>query len=112
MFYAWHLILPRSLWLYLTPLIIIVGSQGDGSLITVRNTSHEEEREKKKRARPQAGSSELQTGGVFTASFSLPSMRFVTRGCLGLEPCPPVAGLQPGPTPRDPTSLHQSSSVD
>ena len=112
MFYAWRLICPGSLWLYLTPLIIIVGSQGGGSLITVRSTSHTEERERKIRACPRAGSSELETGGVFAAPFSLPSVRFVTRGCLGLEPCPSVAGLQPGPTPQDPTSPHQSSSVD
>ena len=46
---------------------------------------------------------------MFAAPFSLPSVRFVTRGCLGLEPCPSVAGLQPGPTPRDPKRAAQST---
>jgi hypothetical protein len=101
MFYAWCLILPRQ------PLAIFITINhycwlpGDGSLISVRNASHEDE-DQRQRTRLQAYS--LLEAGLACIRPSLPSAQLVTRCCLG-PGFPPLVSLI-----RVPASLGRSQA--
>lgn len=96
--------------LYLTPLIIIVGSQGAGSLISVRNTSYEEEG--KNKSSPPAcfllTGGEVRARGTFTppsgrSDVWLPWVGFLLlRRRAAARPCRPHG---PRPAPQCPLSV-------